>query len=99
LSETRERKDTLVARTVQAHRAYVAALSTFESSVHLATCPACRSAGVTVEEYVRRSSAAEAEKERKRVVFRGLCDELGYVPEGHGVAVAPLGCPLCADPG
>ncbi|MDF2119218.1 hypothetical protein PY365_26985 [Roseiarcaceae bacterium H3SJ34-1] len=69
-------------------------MAAFEKTVHLSTCPACRYPGVTIEESEQRIAAAENEKERKRVVFRDLCNELGYVPEGNGVAVPSLRCPL-----
>lgn len=39
------------------------------------------------------------QKERRRVVFRDLCDELGYVPDGHDVALPPEGCPSASDAG
>lgn len=89
-----EPKDTLESRTVLAHRDYVEALAALERTVHLATCPTCRCPDVTVDEFQRRIDSAESDKERKRVVFRDLCDELGFVPEGNGIAVPSVRCPL-----
>jgi hypothetical protein len=77
----------LEARTIAAHRAYVNALVTWERTVHLASCPACRSEHVSAEQQQRLCNAAETEKERCRAAFRVLCDELGFVPTGHGIGL------------
>jgi hypothetical protein len=77
----------LEARTVGAHRAYVDALAAWERTVHLAMCPACRPAGMSAQDHDRRCENAEAEKERRRIIFRDLCDELSFVPSGHGIAM------------
>ncbi len=79
----------LEARTIAAHRAYVTALAAWERIVHRATCSACRTEDVSPDEQQRQCDAAEAEKERCRAAFRNLCDELGFVPTGHGVALPP----------
>ncbi len=76
-------------KTVAAHRAYVEALAAWEHVFHLASCPICRPEGLSEEEHVVRCASAETEKERRRIVFRDLCDELGYVPSGHGVKLSP----------
>ncbi|MGR9426246.1 hypothetical protein [Rhizobium leguminosarum] len=75
--------------TVAAHRAYIDALAAWDHIFHLASCSICRPEGVSDEEHGVRCASAEMEKERRRVVFRDLCDELGYVPSGHGVKLSP----------
>jgi hypothetical protein len=55
----------------------------------MATCPICRPEGLTEEEHALRCDSADTEKERRRVAFRDLCDDLGYVPKGYGVKLAP----------
>ncbi len=80
-------------QAVAAHRAYVEALAAWEQVFHMASCPICRPEGLTVEEHERRCHNAEIEKERRRVAFRDLCDELGYVPEGRGIALSAPSCP------
>ncbi|NGX98164.1 MAG: hypothetical protein CFE29_28575 [Bradyrhizobiaceae bacterium PARB1] len=85
----------LEARTIAAHRAYVTALAAWERTVHLATCPACRSEHVSAEQQQRLCDAAEAEKERRRAAFRDLCDELGFVPTGHGIGLSVEGQSCC----
>jgi hypothetical protein len=96
----RERRDSaLELEAVAAHRDYVEALASWERALHTASCPACRPEGTTEEEHLLRCASAEAEKERRRVVFRDLCDELGYVPDGHDVALPPDGCPSASGAG
>lgn len=77
----------LEARTIAAHGAYMTALVAWERAVRRATCPICRSEHVPAEEHELLCDAAEVEKERRRTVFRDLCDELGFVPTGHGIAL------------
>jgi hypothetical protein len=67
----------------------VTALMAWERIAHRATCPVCRTEDVSPEQQQRQYDAAEAEKERCRGAFRELCDELGFVPTGHGVALPP----------
>jgi hypothetical protein len=86
-------ESSLESQAIAAHRAYVEALAEWEREFHAASCPACRPECTTQEEHLLRCAFAEAEKERRRVVFRDLCDELGYLPDGHGVALPPEGCP------
>jgi len=74
---------------VAAHRAYVEALAAWEHVFHLASCQICRPEGLSDEEHIARCASAETEKERRRIAFRELCDELGYVPSGHGVKLSP----------
>lgn len=80
-------RESLKRRTAAAHRAYLDGLVVWERAMHSATCPICRPAGVSAEEQELRCEYAEAEKERRRVVFRDLCDELGYVPATDGAAL------------
>jgi hypothetical protein len=77
----------LEARTIAAHRAYVTALVAWERTIHRATCPVCRPEHVATEDLRGLCAAAEAEKERCRIAFRDLCDEFGFVPTGHGIAL------------
>mgnify|MGYP001042370117 FL=1 len=94
MARARKRRDSsLESQAVGAHRAYVEALASWGRALHTASCPACRPEGTTEEDHLLRCASAEAEKERRRVVFRDLCDELGYVPDGHDVALPPDGCP------
>ena len=81
----------LEARTIAAHRAYVTALVAWERTVHQATCPVCRSQQLSNEQQQRLCDAAEAEKERCRAAFRELCDQLGFVPTGHGIGLPAEG--------
>ncbi|WP_454634968.1 hypothetical protein [Bradyrhizobium cenepequi] len=85
----------LEARTIAAHRAYVTALVAWERTVHQATCPVCRSQHLSNEQQQRLCDAAETEKERCRAAFRKLCDELGFVPTGHGIGLPTEGHSCC----
>ena len=85
----------LEARTVAAHRAYVTALVAWERIARRATCPVCRTEDVSPEQQQRQCDAAEAEKERRRAAFRDLCDELGFVPTGHGIGLSVEGQSCC----
>jgi hypothetical protein len=73
----------------------VTALAAWERAVHRATCAICRSEHVPAEEQERLCDATEAEKERCRIVFRDLCDELGFVPTGHGIGLPAEDHPCC----
>ncbi len=74
-------------QAVAAQRAYLEALAAWDRTLHLMNCPICRPPEWSAEEGTRRCEAAEAEKERRRIVFRDLCDRLGYVPTGHGITL------------
>lgn len=100
MAKAGERRDSaLESQAVSAHRAYVEALASWERALHTASCPACWPEGTTEEEHLLRCASAEAEKERRRVIFRDLCDELGYLPDGHGVALPPEGSPSASGAG
>jgi hypothetical protein len=89
-----ERGDTsLESQAVAAHRAYIEALAAWERAYRAMSRPARRRESDDDESRALRCASAEAEKERRRVVFRDLCEALGYVPGGHGVALPPSGCP------
>ncbi|MBD3849127.1 hypothetical protein IED13_25795 [Bosea sp. SSUT16] len=77
----------LETQAVAAHRAYLDALVSWDAALHMATCPICRPEGWSEAEGSRRCDTAEIEKERCRRLFRDLCDDLGYVPSGHGLAL------------
>lgn len=85
--DTRRHQASLESKAVAAHRAYVEALATWEYALHLATCRICRPEGLSDDEHASRCGSAETKKEHLRVAFRDLCDELGYVPAGHGIAL------------
>jgi hypothetical protein len=86
------RDDALESQTAAAHRAYLEALADWERAFDAANRPAGGTDLAADRESALRC-AAEAEKERRRVVFRDLCDELGYVPRRRGVAVPSTECP------
>lgn len=89
-----ERQDnSLESHAVAAHRAYLKALADWERAFDAANRPGCSMDDATDSDRAVRCASAEAEKERRRVVFRDLCDELGYVPQGHGVALPSTDCP------
>nr|WP_246544883.1 hypothetical protein [Ancylobacter dichloromethanicus] len=70
-------------RTIAAHRAYIDALVAWENAIRSSSSPDVSSP----DAHQRRCLTARAEKERCRVAFRDLCDELGYIPFGHGVGL------------
>ena len=87
MASTEERHDTpLESRAAAAHRAYLDALGAWERAFEAASHPARSVDDATHRQRALLCAAAEAEKERRRVVFRDLCDELGYVPRREGVA-------------
>lgn len=67
----------LEARTIAAHRAYIDALTAWERLVEASETE-------TGVERDRAYADAEARKEERRVVFRDLLDELGYLPSLSG---------------
>ena len=85
----------LETRTVAAQRAYLNALVEWDGVLHKASCPVCRPEGWSEDESARRCETAEIEKERCRLIFRGLCDDLGYVPAGYGVTLPDSDFPCC----
>jgi hypothetical protein len=88
VARARERRSrALESQAVAAHRAYVEALAEWERAFQAAHGPACEADDARGRTRALRCASAEAEKERRRLVFRDLCDELGYVPVGHGVAL------------
>lgn len=94
MASGKERRDvSLESQAVAAHRAYVEAMAEWERAFHAANCPACKTDGAGDRKRALRCASAEAEKERRRVTFRDLCDELGYLPEGHGVTLPNAECP------
>lgn len=93
IGEGERRDSSLESQAVDAHRAYVEALAEWERAFRAASCPARRADRAADSERALRCASAEAEKERRRVVFRDLCDVLGYVPQGHGVALPAADCP------
>jgi hypothetical protein len=80
-----QRISALETKAVAAHRAYIEALAKWERAFRAAYDAARRTNAASDPEQLRRCASAEAEKERRRIVFRDLCDALGYVPEGNGV--------------
>lgn len=89
-----ERRDkALESQTAAAHRTYLEALADWERAFDAANHPAGGTHVAAGRESALRCAAAEAEKERRRVIFRDLYDQLGYVPRRHGVALPPTECP------
>ena len=72
----------LETRAREAHRAYIEALNSWEAVWRRSNCPNCDGDGVSDDERQLRCDEAEAEKERQRITFRDLCEELGYIPSG-----------------
>lgn len=93
-SETAQ-EGSLEARTITAHRAYLTALLAWERIVHQVTCPVCGSEDMPKAQQESLCAAAEAEKERCRAAFRDFCNELGFVPTGHGVGLPSEDQPYC----
>jgi hypothetical protein len=87
-------------RAREAHRDYLEALWQWEDVRRLPSCNGNSCADDPLNERQLRCNDAEARKERRRVVFRNLCDELGYLPAGLKVEVraedATDGSPACA---
>lgn len=77
----------LEGRAVEAHKVYVDALVAWERVIHMATCPRCRPDGISSAEHQEQQDLAEAEKERRRIVYRDLCNVLGYFPTRKDVAI------------
>ena len=77
MADPADKADTLEARTIAAHRAYIDALNAWERLVEASEME-------TGFEHQRACADAEARKEEHRVVFRGLLDELGYLPSLSG---------------
>ncbi|HEV7325562.1 MAG TPA: transcriptional repressor TraM [Bosea sp. (in: a-proteobacteria)] len=85
----------LAIRTIAAHRAYLDALGAWERALHTISCERCRPQDVSTESLNRIAEQIEAEKECRRIAFRDLANELGYVPTGEGIALPEQepGCP------
>ena len=87
-------------RTRKAHRDYLAALRYWEDVRRLASCTRNVCADDPLNERQIRCNDAEARKERRRVAFRNLYDELGYLPARSKAVVraedATDGPPACA---
>ena len=78
-------------RAVDAQRTYVAALVALERARHEASCSTCGVGAMTAGDLARAWRAAEDHKEKCRRAFSDLCNELGYIPQGHGVALPDEG--------
>jgi hypothetical protein len=84
-------------RAVAAHRAYLMALVAWERTLHRMNCAICSPSDLCENERVQVCVAAEAEKESRRIAFRDLCDELGFVPAGHVIALPAEELSACCD--
>ncbi len=73
-------------RTVEAHRSYIAALAELEEIELLLCRSSCKDQN-SLEKYQQSYRSAEERKEKLRVVFRDLCNELGYIPQGYGIGL------------
>ncbi|MFH1555305.1 MAG: hypothetical protein ABII76_10630 [Pseudomonadota bacterium] len=74
-------------RAVAAHRAYLDALVAWERTLHRMNCALCGPSDLSENARAELCDAAEVEKETRRIAFRDLCEELGFVPAGHDVAL------------
>ena len=74
-------------RTVEALRDYIAALVAWKRAKHRATCPICGREAASARDRGLACEAARDHKEKCRRTFSDLCDELGYIPQGHGVGL------------
>lgn len=78
MADPADKADALEVRTIAAHRAYIDALTAWERLVEASEA----------ETGVERTCAdAEARKEERRVAFRDLLDELGYLPSLNGPSI------------
>lgn len=89
MRESADHEEALEQRTIIAHRAYLGALIAWERTVHRMSCPICGPGALSEDERARSCEAAQAEKESRRVAFRDLCDELGFVPADPGISLPP----------
>lgn len=99
MRESANHEDALERRTIIAHRAYLEALIAWERTVHRMSCRIC-GPGLSEDERAQNCAAAQAEKESRRVAFRNLCDELGFVPADPGMSLPPTEntcCDVLAD--
>ena len=85
-------KESLESRAIAAHHSYLEAFTGWERAFHEANQGAGRKEGAAKNERMRQYAAAEAEKERRRVVFRDLCGKLGYIPGCRDVTSQTVGC-------
>lgn len=80
MADPADKADALEVGTIAAHRAYIGALTAWERLVE------ANETG-TGAEYMRACADAEARKEERRVAFRDLLDELGYLPSLNGPSI------------
>lgn len=91
--------DSLEERAVAAHRVYLDALMAWECTFHRMNCALCGPSDLSENERAEACDAAEAEKEARRIAFRDLCDELGYIPAGRDIALPAENTSNCCDAG
>lgn len=80
---------TLEARIGAAHHAYLEALIAWENALHHLNCESCRMEDCSVDEMAIACDMAQAEKEKRRIVFRDLCEELGRTPTAPAIGLPP----------
>ncbi len=80
MADPADKADALEVRTIAAHRAYIDALTAWERLVEA-------SEAETGVEHERTCAEAEVRKEERRVAFRDLLDELGYLPSLNGPSI------------
>lgn len=79
------RGTSLEVRASTAHQAYLDALLVWDEAHHQRASG--RNGPSTAAD--EACEIARSEKERRRVIFRDLCDELGRVPESFGLVLPP----------
>ncbi len=80
---------TLEARVGAAHQAYIEALIAWENALHRLTCEKCRTTDWSVDDMAIACDMAQAEKEKRRIVFRDLCEESGRLPAAPAGGLPP----------
>ena len=87
VSDRAQTDQTLEARVDTAHRAYLEALIAWEDALRRFNYKQARTTDTADVELAIACDLAQAEKEKRRIVFRDLCDELGRLPETSGIGL------------
>jgi hypothetical protein len=84
-----QKREVLELRASEAHRAYIEALISCEDAFRRASCTYCTCDDVPNVERERLCDEAEAETARRRIAYRDLCDELGYLVTTPNIGLGP----------